>query len=125
MIQQEYETVESFVRYGPVERVRKARRDYLGVYPWRAHANGRLVVSSVKPHYREIVRFINDHLDAVSQSTLFNKLDASTLFYVVYWIVFLRLAVTLSTLTEYVQSLVPEASSSDIRNKLYCMELAG
>lgn len=29
------------------------------------------------------------------------------------------------TLTEYVVSLVPDATSDDIKNKIYCMELAG
>lgn len=57
MIQEKYARDESFIRYGPVERVKKAKREHLGVYPWREHANGRLIARSVTPHYSEIVKF--------------------------------------------------------------------
>ena len=125
MIQEKHETDESFIRYGPVERVKKTKREYLGVYPWRAHANGRLIISSVKPHYREIMKFINDHLLSVDHSTAFHRLTDASLFYIIYWVVYLCLAVTPALLTQYVMALVPDAISSDISNKLYCMELAG
>lgn len=125
MIQQKLAAEESFIRYGPVERVKKTKRAYLGVYPWSAHTNGELNVSSVQPHYTEIIKFINDHLDSVPQSTSFTKLHCSKLFYIIYWVVFLSLAVEETRLRRYVVSLVPAASDDDIDNKLYCMELAG
>ncbi|WP_204281408.1 retron St85 family effector protein, partial [Moraxella catarrhalis] len=81
VIPDHHETAESFVRYGPIERLKNERRENLGVYPWKEHANGRLNVSSVKPHYKEIVTFINQHLDSIAKSTLYSKLDSSKLFY--------------------------------------------
>jgi hypothetical protein len=35
VIQEEHEKAESFVRFGPILRISKAKRDNLGVYPWR------------------------------------------------------------------------------------------
>ena len=132
MIKEKHESDESFIRYGPVERVKKAKwvkkvkREHLGVYPWRDHANGRLVVSSIEPHYTEICNFINDHMESIDDSMLARNLSKETrLFYIVYWIIFLCLAVKPATLSDYVHSILPDTSNIDIRNKIYCMELAG
>ncbi|WP_315716472.1 MULTISPECIES: retron St85 family effector protein [unclassified Bradyrhizobium] len=34
VIQNQHEVAESFVRYGPIERIKKAKRANLAVYPW-------------------------------------------------------------------------------------------
>jgi hypothetical protein len=73
VIPSHHETAESFVRYGPIERLKNENRDRLGVYPWKEHAKGGLNVSSVKPHYTTIVSFIKGHLDAVPNSTLYES----------------------------------------------------
>jgi hypothetical protein len=125
VIQQHYDVAESFVRYGPVERIKKAKRGNLAVYPWRIHANGTLNIKSTEPHYRPIVSFVSDHFEAVPNSTTYGKLGEAQLFYIVYWIVYLCLAVSIPTLNDYVRLIVPNASNEVIRNKLYCMKLAG
>jgi hypothetical protein len=105
VIPRHHETDESFVRYGPIQRLKNERREKLGVYPWTVHAKGGLNVSSVKPHYRSLVSFIKGHLDAAPHSTLYRKLDESTLFYVVYWIIHLSTAITPKLLYECVRSI--------------------
>ncbi len=79
IIQEEYETAESFVRYGPVERVSKAQRSDLGVYPWRMRA-GKLVVRSTISHYSHIKKFFNLHLDSTPRSMSFGSLEDAKLF---------------------------------------------
>jgi hypothetical protein len=44
VIQQRHEVAESFVRYGPIQRIKNAKRANLAVYPWRVHANLRRAV---------------------------------------------------------------------------------
>ncbi len=119
-----HEIAESFVRYGPVERLKNESRDKLGIYPWRTHANGTLNVSSVKPHYREMVTFINGHVDSIPKSTSYQNLGPVALFYVIYWVIHQSMAISPKILIETVQLIVPTASVSDIRNKIYCMQLA-
>ncbi len=113
------------MRYGPVERVKKAKRANLAVYPWLTHINGTLNVSSTQRHYRPIVSFLSDHFDAVPNSTTYEKLGEAQLFYVIYWLIHLCLAVSIPLLNHYVRLVVPGTSDEVIRNKLYCMKLAG
>jgi hypothetical protein len=64
VIQDEYERSETFIRYGPVQRVAKIKRENLGVYPWRTR-NGRLVFASTRPRYTQIKRFIQRHIEGI------------------------------------------------------------
>lgn len=125
VIQQKFETQESFVRFGPIERVRKAKRDNLGVYPWRVRSSGKLIISSARPHISEIKKFINEHVEATPTSTMYSQLDEASLFYVVYWIIYLCLAVEIKNLCKYVQSIIPTVTEEEINNKVYCMKIAG
>jgi hypothetical protein len=52
-------------------------------------------------------------------------LGEAQLFYVIYWIIHLCLAVSAPILNEYVRLCVPGTTNEIIRNKLYCMKLAG
>jgi RNA-directed DNA polymerase len=103
LIQQDYEASESFVRYGPIQRVINSRRDYLGVYPWRLRGTGKIVVSTIKPHIREIRKFIAEHVRVVPVSTVYSVLGEARLFYFVYWVIYLCLAVDVKTLCELVR----------------------
>lgn len=125
VIQQQHAVAESFVRYGPVERLKRLRRDSLAVYPWRTHANGSLNISSTKPHYNQIVKFLDDQIRSVPTSTTFDRLGEAALFYKIYWIIHLSLAVSLTTLYDYVRLIAPNTSDETVRNKLFCMQLAG
>lgn len=125
VIREHFEQSESFVRFGPVERIRRARRANIAVYPWLTHSNGTLNVKSTQPHYREIVRFVHDHFAAVPASTSFEKLGEAQLFYIIYWIIHLSLAVSSTVLNSYVRQIVPSATDEAIWRKLYCMKLAG
>ncbi len=125
VIREHFERSESFIRYGPIERLKRIRRANLAVYPWQTHANGMLNVKSTRPHYREIIKFFHDHFSAVPASTNFERLGEAKLFYVIYWIIHLCLAVSETALNEYVRQIIPEATDDEIWRKLYCMKLAG
>jgi hypothetical protein len=125
VIQEHYDLSESFVRYGPIYRIKKAKRSNLAVYPWRSHGNGTLNIRSTIPHFRPIVSFVDNHFKAIPNSTTYERLGEAQLFYIIYWVVHLCLAVSTTTLNDYVRLCAPGTSDQIIRNKLYCMKLAG
>ncbi|WP_395711735.1 retron St85 family effector protein [Reyranella sp.] len=123
IIQTKHSTDESFIRYGPVERIKNDGDGYVGVYPWRTHSEGNIIVSSAHPHAKEIVKFIKRHLDAARKSEMFDVNSHKV--YVIYWIVYICMAVSLRSLTTLVQKLVPGITEQAIINLLYCMKIAG
>jgi hypothetical protein len=125
VIQEEFYKAESFVRYGPIQRIKNDRREYVGVYPWGSTKNGKITIRSVRAHLRSITSFINSHVKSVPQSRTYNDLGDAAIFYLIYWIIFLSLAVSKSHLYEYVRNIRPHLTDKDIRNKIYCMQLAG
>jgi hypothetical protein len=126
LLQQKFDDEESFVRQGPIRRIRGDKRDHVGVFPWQTRDDGRLVSNSVTAHYKAIEGFINSHLDAVPKSAAHSKLDlSSALFYVTLWVIHVSHAVSEEMLFKRVQQLVPGVSLNDIKNKIFCMKLAG
>jgi hypothetical protein len=125
LMQEKLYNAESFVKLGPIRRMTNERRELVGVYPWSSLKDGRVVISSLRRHKRAIVSFINDHVDSTPTSRAYSSLNGAARFYLIYWVVFLCLAVSRSTLSDYVRALDPSLSESDIRNALYCMQLAG
>ncbi|MBZ9850151.1 retron St85 family effector protein [Mesorhizobium sp. CA14] len=124
VIPRHHETAESFVRYGPIQRLKNEKRGKLGVYPWTVHAKGGLNVSSIRPHYGSLVSFIRDNLDNTPISIPYKNLNESRLFYIVYWIIYVSVAITPSLLYECVRIIEPTADDKQIRNKVYCLQLA-
>jgi hypothetical protein len=116
---------ESFIRYGPVQRSKNDGVDFVGVYPWETRATNNVVLISVKPHYSEMIKFVNGHLDAASKTTQFKPTDDTSLFYIIYWVIYLSLAISFAPLANILQILLPTIEHREIRNKIYCMKLAG
>jgi hypothetical protein len=123
VIQDEYERNESFVRYGPVQRVSKAKRNNLGVYPWKTK-DGKLVVASTSPHYTQIKKFISDHVEATPSRTQFTTLAESKLFYIIYWVIYICKAISFTNILSYIRQIEPTVTQSELNRKLYCMILA-
>jgi hypothetical protein len=125
IMQQKYAKAESFVRWGPVERLKNDSDDYVGFFPWRVNSANKLIVRSASPHRGEIIRFINSHIEKAPKTTSYQKGSNSEIFYVIYWRIFLALAISFENLLNCVNYLLPNVARSDLRNKLYCMQLAG
>jgi hypothetical protein len=126
VIQESFASIESFIRYGPVERIRKDNREFVGFYPWRLNGAGRIILRSAAPHYREITQFINQHIKKIPSSELYVRSSPGIQdFYIIYWIIYLCLAVSFTVLVDLTRDLIPHVSWQEISNKLYCMQLAG
>lgn len=63
IISEEHFENESFVRYGPVQRIENIDRSRIATFPWKTHKkNGRIVKSTARHHFGEIAQFINDRI---------------------------------------------------------------
>lgn len=113
---------ESFIRWGPVERVRLKNRDRVGVFPWLAVDDFR--EETAAPHYEEIVGFIDDHVDKARTTMIYPSDSRVAIFYDIIWCVYLADAITPDTLLETVRRIHPDISKREFRRKLYSLRVA-
>lgn len=125
VMQEKYAEAESFIRYGPVERIRNDDIERVGFFPWRINKNNRIVKNSAQSHVTSIIDFINGRLDRVPKTTGYSSSEDIRDFIVLYWVIFLSFAITLSKLTSYIKNIIPGMDQGEVRKKLYCMQLAG
>ncbi|MFO1048388.1 MAG: retron St85 family effector protein [Geminicoccaceae bacterium] len=125
IIQQAHWGRESFIRFGPVQRIHNDNAAYVGVYPWRVNKTGAIVLRSIRAHCYEIIKFLNRHLSAAPKTEQFPASRDVRIFYIIYWIIYLSLAISPLLLYQIVQILIPDATDKEVRNKVFCMQLAG
>lgn len=116
---------ESFIRFGPLQRIHKDNEDYVGVFPWQTIEPKKLDLASVETHYDEMVKFINRQIDAVKNSLQFPEDQSTRQFYIIYWIVYLAMAIPLSSIVKLLQEILPDIQQKDVKNLIYCMKIAG
>jgi hypothetical protein len=125
MMQKKYSTEESFIRFGPVERIKKVSMEYVGFYPWRLRKSGTLIIRSVKPHFSEMLKFVRHHISSAPASMNFSSLGEAKIIYIIYWIVYLAMAISITSLQQIVDYIYPGIGLVDIKNKLFCLRFAG
>jgi hypothetical protein len=125
MMQQEFFKQNSFIRHGPVERIRSTRRERVGVYPWKTHSSGLLNTASVRPHAAKMIEFLDREVQLVPDTSRFDDIGAAKVFFVIYWVIYLSLAISIPMLSKLVIELMPELNEDDVINKLFCMRLVG
>jgi hypothetical protein len=127
IVQERFANDESFIRLGPIEHIIKTQgRDFVGVYPWRIDSSrSRVLPRSMSQHYADLVQFINIHLDRLPSSTSFRRIPALQIFYVIYWVANMLVAVSSSVLKACVSFLLSDAQPDDISNKIYSLMIAG
>lgn len=123
-MQTQYEDAESFVRFGPIEKIKRFDDRRIGAFPWRTNGRNSLVKLSVSPHVREIVRFINDMTDKTPKEELFRTNTLLQPFVITLWILHISAAIPINDLAEYALE-IGGISLPDLKNKLYCMKLCG
>lgn len=127
LMQEKYFEAESFVRFGPIERLQKEDAGRVAFFPWRVNGRGRVVKASIKGHVSEIVRFINEKISDVPETFQFGlpaNNDARD-FAVVLWLTEVAQAITPDRLSDYADVLGHPISRSRVRDCFYCMKLAG
>jgi len=124
VIRTEHASAESFVRYGPVERLKNKDENRIGVFPWRVTTSGAVIKNSIKSHCGNITQFINSLLQRSPNRHLFRKDPSSESFWIILWILHLSHSIAISDLTEYANKFT-DIAQKDVRNRLFCMQLAG
>jgi len=125
LMQEKYADAETFIRFGPVERVRNDDDKRVAFFPWRVNNNDKIIKLSASPHVKNIIDFINGVLSLVPTTMLLSANSDLKDFVILYWILFLSQAIPLGTLTSYASSMIDDLDDGAVRKKLYCMQLAG
>jgi hypothetical protein len=124
LISEENFAAESFIRWGPVQRVLAANRERVGVFPWLV-GPGATLEESAEPHFTEIVRFIEEQV-AQAPSTMAYPPDAEVaIFYDILWACYIADAVPPGKLFEFIKRIHPEINHAALRKKLYSLRVAG
>lgn len=124
-MQEKYADSESFIRYGPVERIRNDDSERVAFFPWRLNKNNKIIKSSASPHVQSIISFINEGLKKTPNTTLLSGNNDLREFVLLYWILYLSVAMPLGKLTSYARNIIGNLNDRTVRRKLYCMQLAG
>lgn len=124
LIQNSHYEQESFVRFGPIQKLLAENDERVGVYPWKVSKSGTVVKSSIRSHVRRITKFINDLIARVpAQETLKANPDLKS-FVVILWVLHLSTAVSITSLGDLLSTILP-INQKELRNKLFCMSLVG
>lgn len=123
IMSEEHAEAESFVRYGPVRRIENIDRERVGVFPWKTHKkNGHIVKTSIQPHFSEMVRWINGHIDKCPDSFTYSTIPEKQIFYDILWILSLMEAAPPEPLYDAVRKIHPALTDNEIRDKLYVLK---
>lgn len=124
LMQTKYADQESFIRYGPIEKIMKEDRERVGFFPWRTNKSGGVIKTSIAPHVTDIIQLINSIIEKIPQKSLLHTANEIKTFILIYWIIHLSIAIPMGRIREYLKTIcaldVPE-----LRKKLYCMRLVG
>lgn len=127
LMQQKYFDAESFVRFGPIERLQQEAETKVAFFPWRTNGKGRIVKSSIRDHVSEIVRFINERIAEVPKTFQFG-LDSNKDvrdFAMVLWLAGVAQAITADRISDYAEKLGHPITRARVLDCFYCMKLAG
>lgn len=125
IVQSKFADRESFIRFGPIQKIRNETEEAVAFYPWETHKSGGVVVSSIRGHYSEIKNFISSGIDSSPKSHQFNADYELKKFFIIYWTLYHSYASSLNVLHWAVSKLDPNISLSQLKNCLYCLRLVG
>ena len=122
IISEEHSSAESFVRYGPVRRIENIDRERVGVFPWRTNSKNGIIKASIDRHFTEMVRWINEHIDAIPETHYYRTIPESQIFYDIVWSLSIMEAAPPEPLYEAVRKIHPGLIDSKIKDYLYVLK---
>lgn len=125
IVQTKFSETESFIRFGPIEKMKNDDDDSVAFIPWETKKTGGIIASSVEGHFSEIRNFIAEGIDAAPKSPLFIAEYDVRKFYIIYWVLYHSYASSLGTLLWAVNKILPDITTHQLRRYLYCLRLVG
>ncbi|MCJ9754470.1 retron St85 family effector protein [Neorhizobium sp. BETTINA12A] len=116
---------ESFVRFGPIQKVLTEDEARIAAFPWRTRRDGEIIKSSVSSHFHEIQKFINNQIKSRPTQFLLRNSTEFSLFIKILWVIHLSRAIGISELHRYLLDMGNNIAQKEVKNKLYCMKIAG
>ncbi|WP_375600008.1 retron St85 family effector protein [Devosia sp. Naph2] len=124
--QTEFSQTESFVRYGPIERVKRDDEERVAFIPWRINGKGLVIKSSVSGHVGNIVSFVNDTVAKVAAEELYSHVKPMHKFINILWLLHNCTAMSVMQIQSYKKTIFgSDLTINEIKNILYCMKFAG
>lgn len=115
---------ESFIRWGPVERIQTPHRDRVGVFPWIQTDNPDDLTRSADPIFSDIEAFMEEHVKAAPSSTQYPSDPAIAQFYDIIWMIYIANAISPGRLLDSLQKIYPTLTLKELRRKLYTLRVA-
>lgn len=125
IVQTKFSETESFIRFGPIEKMKNDDDDSVAFIPWKTNKTGGIIANFVDRHFLEIRNFIAEGIDAAPKSPLFMAEYDVRKFYVIYWVLYHSYAAPLGTLLWAVNKILPDINTHQLRRYLYCLRLVG
>ena len=120
-IRDDYYGAESFIRHGPIRLLGNA----VSYYPWRTYQDGRLKISSISSHVRDIKRDIATKLASLNQSEIFDATQLRHIMILIFWCIYELRGATAQELSECLSLFGIQRGTDDVKKYLYCMQVAG
>lgn len=115
----------SFIRHGPIERLKRANEDCVHAYPWDTRKSGPELARDIEPHYAAIEAFIENALKAVPTTLRYPAGRDERIFCIAYWLIFVAIGITFRVLCDAIRLFMDDITEKDVKNKLYSLRVAG
>jgi hypothetical protein len=117
---------ESFIRYGPIDRIDKKGDGLVGFFPWTVNEEQAPVIETLNLYKDDIISFIKENLTKVPASKSFSNLgNEEKKLFTIYWIIFIAYAIPQGQIHEITQAIGLDITQVEIRNILFSLQLVG
>ncbi|PZM13036.1 hypothetical protein CPY51_16095 [Rhizobium tubonense] len=115
ILKTEHYEAESFVRFGPVQKIFKEDERRIAAFPWRNNKHGEIIKSSIQGHFSAIKKFVNSQISQNPEQFLFRNSENFQIFGIILWIIHLSKAISVTEILGYVREIGVATSQRDVK----------
>lgn len=126
IVNQRFETDESFIRHGPLRRLDRENEGSVSYYPWHETKSTFLPTKrSLSLVYKDMKETIHTYIKSSPETLKYADIGQSGIHYIVYWIIRVSVAIPHAKIIGAIQAILPKTSESDIINSIYVLRMVG